>query len=263
MPMHPIARYTFPALLVLSLSGPAAAGPEVQLAQNDSTRANSEKAEEKKDVMESLQEAREVATRMEGDSRLKELMQQAKGIFIVPQYTKAGLGIGGTGGTGVLVVESGGKWSSPALYDLGGISVGAQAGIETGAVAMLLMSDKALENFKQEDKFSLDADAGLTIANYTAQANIKVGRDDVVLWTDTRGAFAGASVGASDIAFDSDDNAALYEPGVSAADILDGKVSSEQAKSLTAALPAPTGGSSAGKSGTEEESGSGKSSGKK
>lgn len=108
---------------------------------------------------------------MADDLRLKGLMQPAKGFFIVRAYMKAGLG---SGGNGLPVAAQHGQWSSPALYDLGRISVGAQVGVETGAVAMLLMSDKALENFKQEDKFSLDADTGLTMANSTAQANIRV-----------------------------------------------------------------------------------------
>lgn len=252
MALHPFARPALPALLALALSAPAAAAPDLLLAQNDTARTTTEASGDKADAIETIRDARGVAARMEADSRLKGLMQQAKGIFIVPQFTKAGLGIGGSG---VLVAEQGGEWSSPALYELGGISVGAQIGVETGAVAMLLMSDKALENFRQKNKFSLDADAGLTIANYTAQANISVGRDDVVIWTDTQGAFAGATVGASDIAFDSDENAALYQPGVSAEAILNGQVSSEQGQTLTAALPAPAGGTATGQSGTGGKSG--------
>lgn len=252
MSIRPFAHTALPALLAMALSAlatPAAAAPEHLLAQNDSAQAAAGASDEQADALETIRNAKTVAARMKADSRLKGLMQQAKGIFIVPAYMQAGLGIGGSGGSGVLVAEQGGQWSSPALYDLGGISVGAQIGVETGAVAMLLMSEQALENFKQQDKFSLDADAGLTMANYTAQANIRVGRDDVVVWTDTQGAFAGATVGASDIAFDNSENAALYQPGVSAQDILSGKVRSEQAATLTAALPAPAGGTATGESG--------------
>lgn len=248
------------ALLALAASVPAGAASDIMLAQNEPAKSEGKPAdpEERTEAIESLNKAKEVIGRMEADSRLKKLMQQAKGLFIVPQYTKAGLGVGGAGGGGVMVASNGGEWSSPAFYDLGGISVGAQAGIETGAVALLLMTDKALSNFMEKDKFSVDAEAGLTIAKYSAQANINVGRDDVVMWTDTQGAFIGGTVGASDIRFDADENAALYQPGVTATQILRGKVSSQEADTLTAALPKPDGGGATGASsgGSQSTSGS-------
>lgn len=257
-PRH-FATAAFAACLGLAAGTHAHAAPDLLLAQNDAARSEAEaaKPEDRRDAVDSLNEAKKVIGQMEADSRLKKLMQQAKGVFIVPQYTKAGLGIGGEGGAGVMVANNNGEWSSPAFYDLGGISVGAQAGIETGAVAMLLMTEKAVSNFMEKNKFSVDAEAGLTIAKYNAQANIVVGRDDVVMWTDTQGAFIGGTVGASDIRFDDDENAALYQPGVTAADILRGKVSSEEGATLTAALPKPESGSATGASsgGTEQSSG--------
>lgn len=254
-PMMPVALAT---LLGLAIAAPVQSAPDLLLAQSDPARSDARTAdpEERTEAIESLNKAKEVIGQMEADSRLKKLMQQAKGVFIVPQYTKAGLGIGGEGGAGVMVASHNGEWSSPAFYDLGGISVGAQAGVETGAVALLLMTDKAVSNFMEKNKFSVDAEAGLTIAKYNAQANIDVGRDDVVMWTDTQGAFVGGTIGASDIRFDDDENAALYQPGVTAADILRGKVSSEDGKTLTAALPKPDSGSATGASpGGSEASG--------
>lgn len=253
------------AALALTAGMHAHATPDLLLAQNDPARSDTEAAEpeDRNDAIESLNEAKQVIGKMEADSRLKKLMGQAKGVFIVPQYTKAGLGIGGEGGAGVMVANNNGEWSSPAFYDLGGISVGAQAGVETGAVALLLMTDKAVANFREKNTFSVDAEAGLTIAKYNAQANITVGRDDVVMWTDTQGAFIGGTVGASDIRFDDDENAALYKPGVTAADILGGKVKSEEGATLTAALPAPESGTATGASSGGSEKSSDKPSSKK
>ncbi len=214
----------------------------------DSARASqrSEKGENQ-DTIKQMKEAARLIKRMESEPELKSMMQQAKGILLVPDYARAGLGIGGSGGEGILMVNDQGKWMGPAFYNLGGISIGAQAGVEMGSVAMLLMSDKALKNFRQDNKFSLDADAGLTIANYTAEEGAGSGRGDVVVWTDTKGAFAGATVGASDITFDNEENAAFYKPGVKAGDILTGKVKSRQGDALVAAMP-KGGGSSVGTS---------------
>lgn len=256
-PRH-YAPVALAAALALAAGMQAHAAADLLLAQNDAAKSDTEAAqpEDRNDAIESLDKAKKVISQMEADSRLKKLLQQAKGVFIVPQYTKAGLGIGGEGGAGVMVANNNGEWSSPAFYDLGGVSVGAQAGIETGAVALLLMTDKAVSNFMEKNKFSVDAEAGLTIAKYNAQANIIAGRDDVVMWTDTQGAFIGGTVGTSDIRFDDDENAALYQPGVTATDILRGKVSSEEGATLTAALPKPDSGTATGASsgGSEKSS---------
>ncbi len=230
------------------------------LAQNDADKRDEAKARagggDKEDTISHLKDAARVIKQMEADPKLRSLMQQAKGILIVPNYARAALGVGGGGGEGVMMANNGGKWSSPAFYDLGGISVGAQAGVEVGSVAMLLMSDRAVQNFTKENKFSIDADAGLTIAKYTARVGATAGRGDVVVWTDTKGAFASAAIGASDIHFDKTENAAFYKPGVTAADIIDGKVKSRQGDALIAAMPKA--GASSGKSSAGKESGSGK-----
>ena len=79
-----------------------------------------------------------VAQRMLQETRMKELLQQAKGIFIVPTYGRAALGIGASGGAGVLLVKrADGSWSDPAFYNIGGISAGAQVGAEGGAISMV------------------------------------------------------------------------------------------------------------------------------
>lgn len=206
--------------------------------QTDPARAGGGPAE---DANATLREAVSVVKEMEQEPRLKQLMQQAKGIFIMPDYARGGLGVGVRGGEGVMMASTQGKWSNPAFYNLGGVSVGALGGVEVGRVVMLLMSDKAVRNFMQDDKFALDADAGLTLVNFTAKASANLGRGDVIVWTDTRGAFASAAVGVTDISFDNEENAAFYRPGVSARDIITGKVTSRKADALTAAMPKPGG----------------------
>ncbi len=252
--------------LALAASGPQAFAQQGQgdaiapLAQNDEGKRDEQAragAGDKEDTIGHLKDAARVVKQMEADPKLRSLMQQAKGILIVPNYARAALGVGGGGGEGVMMANNGGKWSSPAFYDLGGISVGAQAGVEVGSVAMLLMSDRAVQNFTKENKFSIDADAGLTIAKYTARVGATAGRGDVVVWTDTKGAFASAAIGASDIHFDKTENAAFYKPGVTAGDIIDGKVKSRQGDALIAAMP-KAGASASGNSSGGKESGSGK-----
>ncbi len=205
----------------------------------DSARAGGEA--DLGDTLDQLREAASVVKEMENEPRLKRLMQQSKGIFIMPDYARAGLGVGVRGGEGVMMANNRGKWSSPAFYNFGGLSVGALGGVEVGRVAMLLMTDKAVNYFMQDNKFSLDADAGLTLVNFTAKASANVGRGDVIVWTDTKGAFASAAVGVTDINFDNDENATFYRPGVTARELINGKVGNRKADALIAAMPKPGG----------------------
>src|SRR5690606_23974863 len=118
-----------------------------------------------------------------------------------------------------------GQWSSPAFYDIGGISLGAQLGGEGGRIAMLLMSKQALDSFKEDDTFSLEAGAKFTIADYSKLAEeTSIGEgQDVILWSDTEGAFAGATLGATNISWDDDENPAYYGKPITPADVLGGK----------------------------------------
>ncbi|GAB3551632.1 hypothetical protein GCM10027343_36140 [Noviherbaspirillum agri] len=188
------------------------------------------------DTVEQIRNATQVVKQMESDPQVQKLLQQAKGVFIVPQYGRGGLGIGARGGEGVFLANNGGKWSNPVFYNIGGVSLGAQAGAEVGAIAMMLMNDKAVRSFTQENKFSLTADAGLTIVNYTAKARAATGKGDVVVWSDTAGAFANATVGITDVNYDDDENAAFYKSKIAAKDIVAGRVTSKEAAALTQEL---------------------------
>jgi len=152
-----------------------------------------------------------VVQKMKADSKISGVLRQAKGVLIVPDYGKVAFGVGGRGGTGVLVAkQANGKWSDPAFYNTGEASVGLQAGVEGGSVAFLLMSDKALDQFKQNNHISLNADAGLSIVDWSAKGQASTTKGDVIVWSDTKGLFAGASVGISDLTLSKDETQAYY-----------------------------------------------------
>lgn len=189
------------------------------------------------EAQEDIDRATRVAERMTADPQLKTLVQQAKGIFILPHYGRAGLVVGAQGGEGVMLAHHlDGEWSAPVFFNVGGISLGAQAGAEGGPIAMLLMSDKAVDNFKRGNNFSLNAAAGLTIIHYSADAQANAGAGDVIVWSDTKGAFAGATVGVTDIRRDKDENRALYGRTMTTEDVLAGRLTTRLAKPLHDAL---------------------------
>lgn len=185
-----------------------------------------------------VSEAVAVVTRMEAVPRMKQLLQQAKGIFIIPTYVRAALGVGATGGAGVLLVKKpDGSWSEPAFYNLGGISVGAQAGAEGGPVALVLNNDVAVNKFMQKTEFSLNANAGLTIINWAKMAQGTLGDGDVVVWTGTEGLFGNvAAVGINGIRYSQSANNAYYKQTVAVQDVMAGKYTNAQSEPLRQSL---------------------------
>jgi lipid-binding SYLF domain-containing protein len=84
----------------------------------------------------------------------KSLIQRAKAVMIVPELVKGGFFVGGEGGSGVLLVKSGGTWSAPAFYTVGAASFGLQIGVETAEVVFFVMSDKALKAWMTNERAS-------------------------------------------------------------------------------------------------------------
>jgi SH3 domain-containing YSC84-like protein 1 len=239
--------------------------------QTDSSSATSEtgkapagKSDERREkaAIRHVDDAVAVVQRMEQEPRMKELLAKAKGVFIVPTYGRAALGVGASGGSGVLLVKEGAqKWSEPAFYNIGGINVGLQAGGEGGAIAMVLNNDKAVQKFMQKNNFSLSADAGLTVVNWTKVAQGTAGEGDVVVWSGTKGLFGDAvAIGVNDIRFNQNLTTAYYHQNVSPKDVVAGKAKSQHTEKLKQALSGMhSGTSSTGASGGSEASGTSKS----
>ena len=215
-----------------STGGKPVADAPLQLAQMDAD----EFKDEYKDAKETEMEAVKVASQMTQDTNLKQLLSQAKGVFIIPDYARAGLVVGAKGGQGVLMFKENGQWQGPAFYNIGGISLGAQGGVEAGAIAMILMSDKALDNFDDTQNFSLSADAGLTIINYSKRARASTTDGDVIVWSDTEGAWADLAVAIQDVIWDAEENQAYYRTAAITPDTVAGLKKQKESSELESAL---------------------------
>ncbi len=197
-----------------------------------------------------VQDSIAVVQRMEADATMQRVMEEAQGVFIVPTYARAALGVGGQGGAGVLLVrQAGNQWSDPAFYNIGGISIGAQAGAEGGPVAFILKNDKAVQRFTDRNNFSLSADAGLTVVNWSKIAQGSTGEGDVVAWSGTRGLFGNvATLGVNDIRFNQRLTQAYYGKSASPAELIGGKIKNPAADPLKQALADAVSGAATGKS---------------
>lgn len=186
---------------------------------------------------ERVSEALAVVRQLDSTPRMKQLLQNAKGVLIVPSYARAALGVGAHGGGGLLLLQRDGKWSGPAFYDLGGVTIGLQAGAEGGAIALILNNDKAVNEFMQKNNFTLSAQAGLTVLNWSRLAQSTAGTGDVVVWSGAKGLFGdAAAIGISDIRFNEKLTNAYYGRTLSLKDIAAGSVSNPQAQPLQQAL---------------------------
>jgi lipid-binding SYLF domain-containing protein len=234
-------RLALPLSLLISASLPAPV-----LAQASTQGQRSDESSASKHVNDAVA----VVRRMDADTTMQRVMHEARGVFIVPTYARAAFGVGGQGGAGVLLVKQrDGAWSDPVFFNIGGISIGAQAGAEGGPVAFVLKNDKAVQRFTDINNFSLSADAGLTVINWAKIAQGSTGEGDVVAWSGTKGLFGNvATMGVNDIRFNSRLTQSYYGKMASANDVMTGKVKNPESAALKQALAEAVSGSATGTS---------------
>ena len=184
-----------------------------------------EAAEQEREANELLTDAASVVEQMKQDEDLAGLMDEARGVFIVPRFGRGAVIVGARGGEGVLLTQDSNArdWNNPVFYDTGSVSFGAQIGGSGGAVAMLLMSDEAVKEFMQDNNFSINAEAGLTIIDYSKAVEAAAGMGDIVYWSDQKGAYAGAALSVTDVNLDEEENRAIYGDRFQVDQVIEGK----------------------------------------
>lgn len=212
------------AALSLVLAGPGLlCAEEMDYADDDEM---SERSGELRNAKETLKEAADVVEQMNDDADARKVLDRAQAVFVVPDYARASFIAGAAGGQGVLMSRTDDGWSGPAFYNIGAVNLGATAGIEGGSIAFMILSEDALRGFRDEHNFSLNADAGLTILNWSERAQATAGKGaDVVIWSDTEGLYGDLSISVTDIFADDEANAAYYGSVVEPVAIIDGEVS--------------------------------------
>lgn len=194
-------------------------------------------AQRKEAAVRRVTDAIGVARTMTATPAIAELLGRAHGVYIVPTYGRAALGLGAEGGSGVLMTRhADGRWGNPVFYTIGGISAGLQAGAEGGPFALLLMNQKAVDHFRKRNNFSLSADAGLTVMNYARMAQ-ETTAGDVVVWSGSKGLFGNAATVAIDgIRYNQRLTHAYYGKPITALEAMDGSTPEPQSDPLRKAL---------------------------
>ena len=150
-----------------------------------------------------------------------DLLSKANCVLILPNVKKFGFGVGGSGGRGPLLCRTGesfkGKWSAPAMYSVGGASVGLQVGGSSTDFVLLLMNPKVVDQvLNGKTKMGSDATAAAG-PGATAAAATDV---DILTYGRAKGVFAGVSLGGATVEPDNDANYRLYSKTLTATDIV-------------------------------------------
>ena len=153
-----------------------------------------------------------------------DLLRKAKAVAVFPNVIKGAFIIGGQGGKGLIIHRIGNGWTAPAMFKLGGGSVGFQIGGSSTDVVMLFMTENSVKNLL-EDKFEIGGEASAAAGpiGRTAKASTDAQLQAQILsYSRAKGLFAGISLSGVVISPDNDANRALY--GHDARELLQGTV---------------------------------------
>lgn len=152
-----------------------------------------------------------------------DLLRRSRAVIIFPSVIKAGLGVGGQYGSGVILRRNprSGKWGPPAFLTVIGGSFGWQIGVQATELLILVMNDISVRSIFQ-DKFTIGVDASIAAGPLGRDASVAT---DIALsagmlsYSRAKGIFAGVSVKGSVIEPDWEANQAYYGSELSLIDV--------------------------------------------
>ncbi|HEY5626781.1 MAG TPA: lipid-binding SYLF domain-containing protein [Nitrospira sp.] len=179
---------------------------------------------EQKDLVE---KSRMTLTTFLADSNMgwfRDHIDEAKGIFIVPQLLKAAFFFGGEGGSGVFLVKDDktGEWSEPAFYTMGAGSFGFQFGAQASEIVLLVMSQRGVESLLTST-FKLGGDVSVAVGPVGAGIEGSTAMNlsaDLLTFARAKGLFGGISLEGAVIATRDEWNHGYYGKDVRPTDIL-------------------------------------------
>src|SRR5262245_53211306 len=127
----------------------------------------------------------------------KELLERAECIGVFPGLAKGAFIVGGEFGRGVFTCRrKDGTMGAPAMFTIGGPSIGWQFGGESADVVLLIMNEGGVKRLLQ-DKFTIGGEATAVAGpvGRTAQAATDAQlHAEILSWSRSRGLFLGASL---------------------------------------------------------------------
>ena len=153
-------------------------------------------------------------------SSMRDHIQHARGVLIYPQVLKGGVILGGSGGTGVLLVREHkeGDFSYPAFYTMGSVSLGLQIGGESAEVILLVMTKQGIDSLLTS-KFKLGGDVSIALGPVGAGAKGDI-TADIIYFAKSKGLYAGMNLDGSYLSVRDSLNKAYYGKEATPVDII-------------------------------------------
>jgi SH3 domain-containing YSC84-like protein 1 len=196
--MRPTMTALFAVMFVITSSSIAADEPKKQ-------------ADEAKRIDDATTVLNEFAGMSDGPPR--SLLEQAAGVVVIPGLIKAGLGIGGKHGSGLLSIKNkDGSWTEPVFVKMTGGSIGFQIGASSTDLVLLFMREKNIRSVL-DGEFTLGGNASVAAGpvGRTGSADTSAKLDaEIYSYSRSRGAFAGVSLDGSKVYVDKSANATFY-----------------------------------------------------
>lgn len=158
-----------------------------------------------------------------------DLLKSSSGIAIFPSVIKGAFGIGGMGGTGVIVYrdKDTGQWSPPAFVSIGGVSFGFQIGGQATDTILVVMSKRGMMSLSRAN-VTLGGDASVAAGPIGRNAQIDTTaamNTGIFSYSRSKGLFAGVSLKGSVVGPQNGNIETYYGKGLNAEDVLlSGKV---------------------------------------
>jgi lipid-binding SYLF domain-containing protein len=98
----------------------------------------------------------------------EELGRKAAGVLVFPSVLKAGIGLGGEYGDGVLIVHG----NAAGYYNIVSASFGFQLGAQSQAIIIMFMTEEALAQFENAYGWKVGIDGSIVIVTVGAAGSI-------------------------------------------------------------------------------------------
>lgn len=143
-----------------------------------------------------------------------ELLRQSEGLAIFPSLIRVGLVIGGQYGEGFLLRRdsAAGKWYGPVFLKLTGLSLGAQLGIQSVGLVLVLMNEQAVKSLLSASVTlggNVSIAAGPLGRSLSAETDYRL-QASIYSYSVSKGFFAGLSMQGSIVQLDNDANKEYY-----------------------------------------------------
>jgi lipid-binding SYLF domain-containing protein len=153
----------------------------------------------------------------------KELLERAECVGVFPDVKKGAFVVGGEFGRGLFTCRrADGSMGAPALFSIGGPSVGWQFGGQEADLILLIMNDGGVKHLL-EDHFTLGGEISAVagpVGRTTQAATDAQLHAQILSWSRSRGVFLGAALKGTVVKQDKAGTEALYGKPILAREIL-------------------------------------------